>query len=68
MCDTCQSPIDKRKDDHESIARERLNTYRKHESEFLAFYRELGLEVIECNAGQSVDNLFNEFKMLMKIH
>ncbi len=67
-CDKCQSPIGKRKDDQESVAKDRLSMYRKHESDLLNFYQELGMPVIECDAGQSVDNLFNEFKTLMNIH
>jgi len=67
-CDKCQSPIGKRKDDRESIAKERLSVYRKHERGLLDFYQELGQPVIECDAGQQMDDLFNDFKMLMNIH
>ncbi len=67
-CDKCQSPIGKRKDDHESVVKDRLSMYRKHESDLLHFYQKIGLKVIECDAGQSMGNLFNEFKTLMNIH
>lgn len=68
VCDKCGSSIGKRKDDHELVAKDRLVIYRKHEDDLLSFYQDLGLTVLECDAAQSVEDLFNEFKVLMNIH
>lgn len=67
-CDKCGSPIGKRKDDEVAVIKDRIDTYNKHEKHLLDFYDEIGLPVIECNAQQSVGNLFSEFKTLMNIH
>jgi len=68
VCDKCNGSIGKRKDDQESSIGDRLAIYSKHEENLLNFYSELGLSVINCDAEQSIQGLFSEFKNLMNIH
>lgn len=67
-CGKCGSTIGRRKDDYESSIQERLVTHAKHENALLDFYKHHGVSIIECNAEQPVDSLFDEFKTLMNVH
>jgi len=66
-CAQCGEQIGKRQDDKESVVKDRLITYRRHEKDLLDFYRDRGNQIIECDAAQPLDELFNEFKTLMNI-
>jgi len=68
VCDLCGSPLGRRKDDSEEAVKERLKIYHSHEGPLLAFYHQAkDIPVLVCNADQSIDRVFEEFKKLIDI-
>lgn len=59
VCDVCNAELMQRKDDQESVIRQRLAVYQKETSPLIDFYKDEGLlETIHCET--SIDKIFQE--------
>lgn len=63
-CDSCQSVLVRRQDDHPETVRERLSVYRQFEDDLVEYYRKNGYIINEFNAEKSFDEVFKDFKQL----
>lgn len=62
LCDSCSSPLSRRKDDEAEAIKERLVTYHKHAKDLLDFYTETGRSIQEFNVERPLQELFQDFK------
>ena len=62
VCDECEAPIDRRKDDEPEAVKERLKIYHAHMSALLKFYDQTGKEIYRIPVDKSLDQVFNMFK------
>ena len=62
VCNVCDSPLVRRSDDDIEAIKKRLKLYSVHEQQLLTFYNKLGYEIIDLNAVNSADSIFDEFK------
>jgi adenylate kinase len=67
VCDRCNQPLARRKDDDEQAVLERLKIYHKHEQDLLDFYEQAKLPVKEINVEKPLQDIFGEFKRLIGI-
>ncbi len=65
VCDVCGSPLGRRNDDEIVAARDRLQTYHKHEQDLMNFYKKSKLPVKEFTAERPLEEVFSDFKKLV---
>ena len=65
ICDNCQSLLMQRKDDNMEVAKDRINIYFEQTQPLINFYREKGI-LVEVNAAQSIDEVYNEVLNIVK--
>ena len=62
LCDLCDSPLIRRSDDEVEAITHRLKLYSTHEQQLLDFYANQGYEIVDLDAVQPTDVIFDEFK------
>ncbi len=65
ICDVCSGPLGRRTDDEVMAAKERLQTYHKHERELMLFYKQAPVAVSEFKGERSWEQVFEDFKQLV---
>ncbi len=65
-CDKCDSVLVKRSDDTLESLKLRLQEYYKHEQDVLDFYIDKGMKIEMLNGNQSVQNVFEDFKKIVR--
>lgn len=65
ICDVCSSKLGRRNDDEMSSAKDRLQTYHKHEQELINFYRRAHLPIREFAVERPLEQVFNDFKKVI---
>ena len=66
ICDHCGSLLMQRKDDNLETAKERINIYFEQTQSLIDYYSKKGI-LVEINAEQSIDQVFNEFSKLINL-
>jgi len=66
QCDKCDSSLIKRSDDTLESLKLRLQAYYQHEQEVLDFYVDRGMKVEILNGDQSVQDVFADFKKIVR--
>jgi adenylate kinase len=61
VCDYCGSLLGKRTDDTEQVMHNRLQVYRKHESDMLACLQKAHIPVVEFTGEMPIEDVFNTF-------
>ena len=65
-CDKCESLLVKRSDDTLESLKLRLQAYYQHEQDVLDFYIDKGMKIEMLNGNQSVQNVFEDFKKIVR--
>jgi len=68
QCRDCQYKLEKRSDDELHVVEERFSLHNQHEKEIASFYDNNDVAILDCNAEQSAEGVFEEFKALMGSH
>jgi adenylate kinase len=66
VCEKCGSPLIRREDDNEKVARNRLKVYADNVGPLINVYKDSGVRFDEVNVeGKTVEEVFAEFKKLV---
>ncbi len=65
ICDKCGAELSKRADDLVETVKERIKSYRFHEQALLQFYENNQVKIYQINAGQKLDQVFDDLKGLL---
>jgi adenylate kinase len=66
VCDKCGSALVRRSDDSLEALKLRLQAYYQHEQEVIDFYIDKGLNIEMLNGDQSVQHVFEDFKIVLQ--
>jgi len=66
VCDKCGSTLVRRSDDSLEALKLRLQAYYLHEQEVIDFYIDKGLNIEMLNGDQSVQDVFEDFKIVLQ--
>ncbi len=62
ICDICGHSVGTRKDDMPEVVRNRLRLFHLHEQELLRFYETVGYKIIDIDANEPLNNMFDQFQ------
>lgn len=65
-CDLCASPLIRRKDDEESVIRDRLKNYYSQEQLLTNYYEQKGKKLLNLMVDKSLEDSFRDFQHLVK--
>lgn len=66
VCDKCDGALIKRSDDSLEALKLRLQAYYLHEQEVIDFYIDKGLDIEMLNGDQSIQDVFEDFKIVLQ--